>query len=368
MSSSSFTTHSSSCAIRRKDTLEEARRLLRHFREFLGESPPTPELAASFLAQFAHLKNTSVHRYHAVIQGFMVWYGERLDFKIKVPDVLPDYVEDTDLEKLKAAMASKKTHKKVIGRNLLLIELACKTGLRRGELAELKVSDISLERQYLVVKLGKGQRDRIIDLAPGLVDELRTYLKGKDASDSVFGLSAETMSGLIHWAAEKAGVSIHTHSLRHFFASRLVDNGTDIEVVRRLLGHSSLNNTKKYLARTDKQRRDAIMSLDSRAAARAEPISDVAKEPLSMRASTVGSPVGSCSTGARLETAHTAVVRRLAVTLAERIALPAITDRGLWRGVASRQTGDLPPRPRPCHGRRRREFSRNLPHACVREH
>jgi integrase len=152
-----------------KDTLEEARRLMRHFREFLGEFPPTPELAASFLAKSAQrsgshpetmmqLKSTSLHRYHAVIQGFMVWYGGRLDFKIKVPDVLADYVEDADLEKLKAAMASKKTHKKVVGRNLLLIELACKTGLRRSELANLKVGDINLERQFLVVKLLLGKR------------------------------------------------------------------------------------------------------------------------------------------------------------------------------------------------------------------
>jgi integrase len=323
-----------------KDTLDEARRLLRHFREFVGESPPSPELAASFLARFVHLKSTSVHRYHALTQGFMVWYGERLDFKIKVPEVLPDYVEDADLEKLKAAMASKKTHKKVIERNLLLIELACKTGLRRGELADLKVGDINLERQYLVVKLGKGQKDRIIDLTPSLADQLRNYLKGKHASESVFGLTAGTISGLIHFAAKKAGVNIRTHSLRHFFASRLVDNGTDIEVVRRLLGHSSLNNTKKYLARTDKQRREAIMSLDSKAAARPESTSDVANERLSTQTSAESPRILNRQkdrTGN--ETAHAAAVRCLAVTLAESIALPSITDRSLWRELPFTKPG-----------------------------
>jgi site-specific recombinase XerD len=159
-------------------------------------------------------------------------------------------------------MASRKTHKSAIARKLLLVDLACKTGLRRAELAGLKVGDISLERQYLVVKLGKGQKDRIIDLAPSLVEQLRTYLKGKDASDSVFGLSAETLSGLIHWASEKAGVSIHTHSLRHFFASRLVDNGTDIEVLRRLMGHSSLNKPRNILrGLTDRDARPSCRSI-----------------------------------------------------------------------------------------------------------
>jgi integrase len=323
-----------------KDTLGEARRLMRHFREFLGEFSPTPELATSFLAESGQLKNTTLHRYHAVIQGFMVWYGERLDFKIKVPEVLPDYVEDVDLEKLKAAMASKKTHKKVIGRNLLLIELACKTGLRRSELAALKVSDMNLERQFLVVKLGKGQKDRIIDLAPSLVDELRTYLKGKSASESVFGLAAESISGLIHWASNKAGVRIHTHSFRHFFASRLVDHGTDVEVVRRLLGHSNLNNTKKYLARTDSQRREAIMSLDSKTAARGEPISEVARDRLSTWTSAEKPRIliGRTDTS-RAETAHTTAVRRLAVTLAEGISVPSVSDRELWRDLPFSKSG-----------------------------
>jgi len=114
------------------------------------------------------------------------------------------------------------------------------------------------------VRKGKGQKDRIVDLAPSLVEKLRVYLLGKAPEQPVFGVSAETISGIIHWASVRAGLNIHTHSLRDVFATRLVDNRVDIEIVRRLMGHTNLENTRCYLARTDQQRRSAIDSLDGK--------------------------------------------------------------------------------------------------------
>ena len=67
---------------------------------------------------------------------------------------------------------------------------------------------------------------------------------------------------MVHWSARKAGVDIHTHSLRHFFGQSLVDTGTDLETVRRLMGHSGLRTTQVYIGRTDKQRREAINRLE----------------------------------------------------------------------------------------------------------
>lgn len=105
-------------------------------------------------------------------------------------------------------------------------------------------------------------KDRIIDLTPSLHELLQLYLKGKSPDERVFNLSPSTISGIIRWAARKAGVDIHTHSLRHFFGQSLVDTGTDIEIVRRLMGHSNLKTTQVYLGRTDKQRREAINRLE----------------------------------------------------------------------------------------------------------
>jgi integrase len=248
---------------RSPEALQEARRVLGHFRTHLGEFSPSPELAAGFLAQFQDHKPTTLYRYDSILKGFMLWYGEKLETRIRVPETLPEYIEDDDIEKLKAAMRSKKTHKKVIERNLLIIDMITKTGLRRAEIADLKVGDINLAQRYLTVRMGKGMKDRIVELTPLLTLALEGYLKNRRPEESVFGLKATTISGLIHWAALKAGVDIHCHSLRHFFGERLVDTGTDLEIVRRLMGHANLTTTQRYIGRTDQQRRAAVERLEN---------------------------------------------------------------------------------------------------------
>ena len=261
-----FNLYESQLTIRHRsdDALGEAKRVLGHFRTFLGEYPPSPELGVSFLAQFRQRKATTLYRYNSILRGFLTWYGEEFDNKIKVPDTLPAYIEDSDLAKLKTAMSSKKSHKQVIERNLLIIDLICMTGLRREEVSNLAVKDVNLERQYLVVREGKGAKDRIVDLVPSLIEKLRGYIKVKNPEERIFNLEPSTISGLIKWAAKRAGINLHTHSLRDYFATRLVDTGTDLEIVRRLLGHTNLNVTRRYLARTDKQRREAVNRLEAK--------------------------------------------------------------------------------------------------------
>jgi integrase len=245
-----------------RQALEEAKRVLGHFRDYLGGYPPSPELAVAFLAQFKDRKPGTLYRYLVELKGFMNWYGEKLEQRVRVPQSLPQYIDDDQVTRLKGALKERRTHKGVVERNLLLVEVAAKTGLRRGELSNLRVGDIDLYRQCLVVRLGKGLKDRVVDLTPSLVRSLSVYLKGKAPEEKVFGLEPNTISGVIGRAARKAGVPIHTHSLRDFFATRLVDEGVDLEIIRRLLGHENLNVTKRYLARTDSQRREAINRLE----------------------------------------------------------------------------------------------------------
>ena len=92
--------------------------MLRHFKSYIGQYPPSTELAAAFLAQFKDRKPTTLYRYDSIIKSSMAWYGDKMETKIKVPDTLPDYIESSDIEKLKEAMRSKKTNKKVIERNI----------------------------------------------------------------------------------------------------------------------------------------------------------------------------------------------------------------------------------------------------------
>jgi integrase len=124
--------------------LSDTRKILSRFLlEHLGGYPPTPEMAKAFLAQYANKKPATLYRYAQMLRVFMKWYGEPMDdFKVKRPKTLPPYTEDSDIEKLFAAVESKKTHKGCIARDRLLVRLALKTGMRRSELA-------NLERQHV---------------------------------------------------------------------------------------------------------------------------------------------------------------------------------------------------------------------------
>jgi integrase len=106
-----FTLYEGELAFRHRSAkaIHEAKRVLNHFHDYLGEYPPTPELAKSFLSNFSHRKPTTLARYAAELKLFLKWYGEDLDINIKVPKTLPSYVEKADIEKLLDAIKSKKS-------------------------------------------------------------------------------------------------------------------------------------------------------------------------------------------------------------------------------------------------------------------
>jgi hypothetical protein len=107
--------------------------MLARFTQYLNGFPPSPELGKAFLAQFAEKKPRTLYRYAQMIKMFMKWYGEPIeDFKIKIPKSLPPYFEDGDIEKLLDAIESKGTHRGRVGCDVLMAEVALKTGLRRG--------------------------------------------------------------------------------------------------------------------------------------------------------------------------------------------------------------------------------------------
>ncbi len=244
--------------------LHEAKRILGHFHRYIGEYPPSIELAKSFLGQFSNRKATTLYRYTAIIKGFLFWYGEKLGVKIRVPKMLPDYVEDGDIDKLIDAMRAenKRTHRQLARRDILLIDVDLHTGLRRQELSNLKVGDIDSERQLLIVRAGKGAKDRSIPLPNGLAQRLGDYVKDKAKEESVFGLAAATISGKIKRFADKAGVKLHTHSLRDTFGTRLLERGATIREVQELLGHANLGVTERYTLLTSRHLRKAIDLLD----------------------------------------------------------------------------------------------------------
>jgi len=185
-----------------------------------------------------------------------------LDIRVRLPRTLPPYTEDADINALLQAIETKATHKRTVARDSLLIHLAMNTGLRRTELSNLRVSDIHLDQGMLIVKSGKGEKDGVMPLTETISKLLQGYIKGMKPEQKLFGLAPSTISGKFTWFSQKAGVSIHCHSLRHIFGTRLIETGANPEAVRRLMRHESLNVTQKYLSLSDKGLREAINLLD----------------------------------------------------------------------------------------------------------
>ena len=136
----------------------------------------------------------------------------------------------------------------------LLVLLAYGTGLRLSEIINLQVRDVHLHNRTIHVRNGKGGKRRFTILPDKLWDRLRIYTQYKPANNYLFEsnrkgkLHPRTVQKIFKNALKKSGVTIPAtfHTLRHSFATHLLENGTDIRYIQRLLGHSSLRTTQIY--------------------------------------------------------------------------------------------------------------------------
>ena len=251
--------------LRNKKNLSDTRRMLDRFHQYLNGYPPSPELAKSFLAQFADKKPRTLYRYAQMIKVFMKWYGEPIDdYKVKIPRSLPSYHDDDDINKLISAFENKKTHKGSIKRDVLLVVLDDKSGMRRSELSNLEKQDI--HDDFLIIRESKNNKDRFMPLSPEIAQRLHEFTKDMQPDEKVFKLSPPSITMKIKQFARKAGLDeeFHCHSIRHKFATGLVERGANIKVVQELLGHESLKTTEVYLSIANNGLRDAINLLNDR--------------------------------------------------------------------------------------------------------
>jgi len=134
----------------------------------------------------------------------------------------------------------------------LIISLLYSSGLRVSELVNLKVEDLNLQKGIGWVRKGKGGKDRQIIISNNLANELKGYLENKKDNIYVFSkekaLTTRNIQKIIKRTKERAGINkkVTPHTLRHSFATHLLEQGTDIRMIQVLLGHSSLNTTQVY--------------------------------------------------------------------------------------------------------------------------
>ena len=179
------------------------------------------------------------------------WPAVRLDIPMaKVPKRLPQVLSREEVSRLFAAAASLRA------RTVLMTTYAA--GLRVSELCALQVADIESapDRMCLKVRQGKGAQDRYTLLSPRLLDTLRLYWRDRRPRTWLFPnragtapIDLATAQRIYYAARDAAGIAREggIHSLRHAFATHLLEVGVDLPTLQRLLGHGHISTTMRYL-------------------------------------------------------------------------------------------------------------------------
>jgi len=165
--------------------------------------------------------------------------------KPKKNKILPDILTIEEIRKLIEATINPK-HK-------LIIKLLYGTGLRVSEIVNLKKQDINFSESLIKINLGKGKKDRFVKLPDSVLEELKNFSRIGDSKflfESQRGgkLTSKTIQLILSKNAKKAGIKkrVYPHLLRHGFATHLLEQGTDLRIIQKLLGHSSIKTTQIY--------------------------------------------------------------------------------------------------------------------------
>ena len=237
-----------------------------------GRSPERISLeeVRSFLHHLITVRKLAFSSVNQKLAGMRFFYQHvlgREDFALKVPAKrsgrLPEPLSRAEVARLIAAARNAK--------HRVLLMTCYAAGLRVGELVRLKPADIHSERMLIRVREGKGRKDRDTLLSPRLLQELRSYWRAYQPGDWLFpgsdrrGPMPIATAQRVYYTAKQRAAITHghgIHTLRHSFATHLLEAGVDLPSIQRLLGHTSLATTAKYLHVTSKHLSGAHSPLD----------------------------------------------------------------------------------------------------------
>ncbi len=237
-------------------------RTVRQLAGYLGHAPDTATVEDLRNYQL-HLVDhgTSPVSLNAAITGLKFFFGITLDRgelmarmqPVHVPHKLPVVLSREEVARLIAAAGNLK--------HQTALSVAYGAGLRAAEVAALKVGDIDSQRMILRVEQGKGAKDRYVMLSPVLLERLRTWWRVARAQGKMLDggwlfpglnpidpLSTRQLNRAVHAAAVRARIDkrVSMHTLRHCFATHLLEQKVDIRVIQVLLGHKKLETTALY--------------------------------------------------------------------------------------------------------------------------
>tara|TARA_Y100000310_G_scaffold284177_1_gene306794 strand:+ start:4854 stop:5693 length:840 start_codon:yes stop_codon:yes gene_type:complete len=150
----------------------------------------------------------------------------------------------------------------------LIVSMLYSSGLRVSELVNLRVDDLNFDENVGWVRKGKGGKDRLFTLSGALSEELKEYLDGRENEyvlSKEKALTTRNIQKIIKGMRVRSGISkkVTPHTLRHSFATHLLEAGTDIRMIQTMLGHASLNTTQMYTHISSEEIKKVKNPLDS---------------------------------------------------------------------------------------------------------
>lgn len=238
-------------AVEQVDVLDVKLEDLEHFAAFISDLGIGPRSLARILS--------GVRQFYRflVIDGYLEVDPTELLESPKQPDHLPEVLSTAEVDLLEQAIDLSKWEGH---RNRAIIEVLFSCGLRVSELTNLKLSNLYIEEQYIRV-MGKGSKERLVPISPRALDELNYWFSDRNVmkikpgeEDYVFlnrrgqHLTRTMILIMIKRYAVEAGIkkTISPHTLRHSFATSLLEGGADLRAIQAMLGHESIGTTEIY--------------------------------------------------------------------------------------------------------------------------
>jgi integrase/recombinase XerD len=251
-------------AIRRlhPKTQQQYIRYVKKFADFVGRSAEkaTPEDVRRYQVWLASI-GTTVGTVNAGASALRFFFK----LTLKRPDLAEQVVSTREPRRLPVVLSPEEVGRLLASainiKHKALLSLAYATGLRSSEVVSLKLTDIDRDRMVIRVEQGKGKKDRYVILSPILLEILREWWRAarkkgwmSPAQPWLFPgyrgrhTSARQMHRIVRLAAGRAGITkrVGVHTLRHSFATHLLEQKTDIRVIQVLLGHKKLDTTALY--------------------------------------------------------------------------------------------------------------------------
>lgn len=246
---------------------------VRMFAEYFGTPPDqlSPQHVRQYQLYLIKERRLSVSAVNIAVCALRFFYGttlghsemlERMPYS-KRPKTLPVVLSQDEVVRLFRCISH------YLYRVMLMTAYA--GGLRVSEVVRLKAEDIDSSRGLIRLRQAKGRKDRYVPLSELLLEVLRDYWKAARPEHYLFPgqkpghyLSPRTLQRALRRAVQRAGLrkSVTMHTLRHSFATHLLESGSDIRTIQKLLGHKRLETTARYTHVTDERLRNTRSPLD----------------------------------------------------------------------------------------------------------